>query len=97
MFNKKHSSKFKILLLIATVCAIGFSSCKDDGGENGGGHIIPIDTSKKIPAIYIVTEGGKPIDSKTTYVNATFRMDGRGVFGDIEETNFRIRGRGNST
>ena len=50
----------------------------------------------QIPQIYINTKGGAGITSKDDYVDATIRIDGKGVYDDFEATT-RIRGRGNST
>jgi hypothetical protein len=49
-----------------------------------------------IPHIYINTEGGVGINSKTNYVNAEITIDGRNVYNNYTGTT-RIRGRGNST
>ncbi|MBO4905851.1 MAG: CotH kinase family protein [Bacteroidaceae bacterium] len=57
----------------------------------------PSDRMTHAPAIYINTEWGIPPYSKTEYMDATFRIDGAGVFPDMEETSVQIRGRGNSS
>ncbi len=51
----------------------------------------------RIPSIYIQTADGKLPLSKTTYKDATIRIDGGGVFPDYEEAAMQIRGRGNSS
>lgn len=51
----------------------------------------------RIPTIYIQTADGKLPTSKTTYKDATIRIDGGGVFPDYEEAATQIRGRGNSS
>ena len=50
-----------------------------------------------VPTVYINTESGYPVTSKSTYVNATIRIDGADVFPDMEEMPVQIKGRGNST
>lgn len=51
----------------------------------------------RIPTVYIETADGKLPTSKTTYKDATIRIDGGGVFPDYEEAATQIRGRGNSS
>ena len=63
-------------------------------------HEKEIPSNYQIPTVYIFTEGGKNIDSKTDYVNASFRFeDPSGFYTDEKkvEVNGRIRGRGNTT
>lgn len=63
-------------------------------------HDKPIPEDYRIPAVYIETEGGKAIDSKHNYVNATFRFEDPSRFYTDEasvEVTGRIRGRGNTT
>ena len=63
-------------------------------------HDKEIPSHFQIPTVYIFTEGGKSIDSKTDYVNASFRFeDPCGFYTDEKtvEVNGRIRGRGNTT
>ncbi len=50
-----------------------------------------------VPAVYITTENGASITSKTTYVNATISVDGAGVYPDFPETSVQIRIRGNTS
>ena len=51
----------------------------------------------EVPTVYIVTEDGQPITSKTEYKNATITIDGHGIFPSMETTDLQIRGRGNSS
>lgn len=51
----------------------------------------------RIPIVYIQTADGKLPTSKTTYKDATIRIDGGGVFPDYAEAAIQIRGRGNSS
>ena len=50
-----------------------------------------------LPIIYINTENSKEITSKEDYLNATFRINGRGVAEGLDEVTCQIRGRGNTT
>ncbi len=50
-----------------------------------------------IPVVYLETENGAEITSKSQYVNATFSMDGVGSIPSQKESTIRIRGRGNSS
>ena len=49
-----------------------------------------------VPKIYIDVDGGHDITDKTTFRHASFRIDGGGVFDDMEDSVW-IRGRGNSS
>ena len=63
-------------------------------------HDKDIPSNFQIPTVYIFTEGGKEINSKTDYVNASFRFeDPCGFYTDEKtvEVNGRIKGRGNTT
>ena len=54
----------------------------------------------RIPTVHITTEGGKAVDSKDNYVNATFRFEDPSRFYTDEESlelTGRIKGRGNTT
>lgn len=51
----------------------------------------------KVPTVYITTDDGQFVTSKTDYKSATIRIDGAGVFDDFPETPVNIRGRGNSS
>ncbi len=55
------------------------------------------DSAEMTPTIYIDIEDGKIVSSKTTYLNAVIRIDGAGVYPDMEETPVQIKGRGNSS
>ena len=63
-------------------------------------HDKAIPANFRIPTVHITTEGGKPIDSKDNYVNATFRFEDPSRFYTDEESlelTGRIKGRGNTT
>ena len=51
----------------------------------------------KVPTIYITTNDGTMISSKTQYWDAKIKIDGAGVFPDMDETDMQIKGRGNSS
>ncbi len=51
----------------------------------------------KVPTIYITTDDGLSITSKTTYKDAKITIDGGGVFPDMAETAIQIKGRGNTS
>ena len=55
------------------------------------------DDSGNVPTIYIDTADGASITSKTTYKDATIRIEGEGVFPDFPETAIQIKGRGNTS
>lgn len=50
-----------------------------------------------VPTIYITTDDGTMISSKTTYWQAKIKIDGAGYLPDMEETPMQIKGRGNSS
>lgn len=50
-----------------------------------------------VPVIYITTNSGNMISSKTTYVAGKIRIDGANVFPDMPETDMEIKGRGNTS
>lgn len=50
-----------------------------------------------IPTVYIQTDDGKFITSKTTYKTAKISIDGSGIFDDLPETVVNIKGRGNTS
>ena len=52
---------------------------------------------KEVPDIYIDTEDGKPISSKTVYVEGEMRIQGNNVFPDFDATPMLIKGRGNTS
>ena len=63
-------------------------------------HDKAIPSNFQIPTVHITTEGGKAIDSKDNYVNATFRFEDPSRFYTDEESlelTGRIKGRGNTT
>lgn len=50
-----------------------------------------------VPTIYITTDDGTMITSKSYYWKAKIRIDGAGVFPDMPETAMEIKGRGNTS
>ena len=63
-------------------------------------HDKAIPSNFRIPTVHITTEGGKAVDSKDNYVNATFRFEDPSRFYTDEESlelTGRIKGRGNTT
>ena len=63
-------------------------------------HDKPIPSNFRIPVVHITTDGGKAIDSKDNYVNASFRFEDPSRFYADEETvevTGKIKGRGNTT
>lgn len=54
------------------------------------------DRATNVPRIDINVEGGQTVVSKDVYLNAVFRIDGAGVFPDMQDS-VRIKGRGNSS
>ncbi|MBO4786929.1 MAG: CotH kinase family protein, partial [Prevotella sp.] len=60
-------------------------------------HVDWLTDRADVPRIYINTEDGLPITSKTEYKNAEITIDGRGIFPSMETTAMQIRGRGNSS
>ncbi len=63
-------------------------------------HDKAIPSNFQIPTVHITTEGGKPVDSKDNYVNASFRFEDPSRFYTDEESvevTGRIKGRGNTT
>ena len=80
----------------------------DDGDNNGDGNGSgevetpnPFDgwpsVDTGLPRLYIDTENARTINSKTTYVNATFSLDGVGRWTNFIGRTGQIRGRGNTT
>ncbi|MBQ4037582.1 MAG: CotH kinase family protein [Clostridia bacterium] len=69
--------------------------------ENGLEHRYGIAArreAKGIPVVYLETENGAAIDSKSQYVSATIMLDSVDpALSSLQETHIRIRGRGNST
>ena len=60
-------------------------------------HVDWLTDRAEVPTIYINTEDGQTITSKTVYKNATITIDGHGIFPSMEETTMQIKGRGNSS
>jgi len=50
-----------------------------------------------LPVVYVNTEGGQRILSKTEYVTATLQIRGTEEFEDVENLACSVRGRGNTT
>lgn len=50
-----------------------------------------------VPTIYLTTDDGLAITSKTRWKTGTVRIDGAGVFPDLPETAMQIKGRGNTS
>ncbi|MDE5607764.1 MAG: CotH kinase family protein [Muribaculaceae bacterium] len=91
--------KFLLLILIT----IGLVGCEDKV-ENF--DIPPTGTSLTsgtIPALYIVTEGQKPVTSKVTYLQARYWLEPNGAEGvealgsETQPLELQIRGRGHSS
>ncbi len=57
----------------------------------------PTDRAVMTPTIYIDTDNGLMVSSKDYYLDATFSIDGGGVFPDMDETPVQIKGRGNTS
>ncbi|MBP5629553.1 MAG: CotH kinase family protein [Bacteroidaceae bacterium] len=51
----------------------------------------------QVPTIYVTTDDGTPITSKSYYWNGKITIDGGGVFPDLPETPMQIKGRGNTS
>jgi hypothetical protein len=51
----------------------------------------------KVPTIYLTTDDGTSITSKTTYKTGTITIDGGGAFPDMAQTAMQIKGRGNTS
>lgn len=63
---------------------------------NRAAFTVSVTWESAIPHIYIDTENNRPIVEKDLYLNATVRIDGKGLYSDFEATT-QIKGRGNST
>jgi hypothetical protein len=78
----------------------GENSENGENGEETPPPLPPLDSIiTGLPAVYINTNSGGGITSRTTYINATFSVtapDGS-EFGSFGRTSVRVRGRGNST
>lgn len=75
---------------------ITYTVTAEDGSEKK--YLIKVEISFKpdIPQLYITTENEVDINSKATYVKATLKINGLGMYDDYEGT-MSIKGRGNST
>lgn len=51
----------------------------------------------QVPTIYITTDNGTSINSKSYYWDGKVTIDGAGIFPDLPETPMQIKGRGNSS
>ena len=63
--------------------------------SEGAGYGILVKTG--LPTVYIDTENGKAVNSKTQFVKATAKIKGTGQYEGLAETACEIRGRGNTT
>ena len=63
--------------------------------SEGAGYGILVKTG--LPTVYVDTQNGQTINSKTTYVPATLRIKGEGGFEGLGDVACEIRGRGNTT
>ena len=50
-----------------------------------------------LPVVYVDTQNGRPVLSKTTFVPGTLRIQGEGGYEGLDDVNCEIRGRGNTT
>ena len=50
-----------------------------------------------VPIVYVTTDDGTSITSKSYYWSGKVRIDGAGVFPDLPETPMQIKGRGNTS
>ncbi len=50
-----------------------------------------------VPTVYLTTDDGTRITSKSRYWTGTVRIDGAGVFPDLPQTRMQIKGRGNTS
>ena len=66
--------------------------------DNAGNMVFTKDTwISKLPVLYIDTEDGSPITSKTDYVTASLRIQGNAEYEQQYMGKTEIRGRGNSS
>ena len=66
--------------------------------DNAGNTLFTKDTwISKLPVLYIDTEGGQPITSKTTYVSANIRIQGNADYEQQFLGTTEIRGRGTTS
>lgn len=69
----------------------------DDLGQTRAYRIVAQRVTYHLPVVYIDIENGKEVTSRTTYRNATIRIDSEsavGGFPSMEPTSVQIRGRG---
>lgn len=82
------------------ICASLICSCNNEPSAEDHSQV---SISKTLPVMYIETEGHKPIDSKTEYINATYRIvsvnDLNSQIRDAQNESLpmQIRGRGHSS
>lgn len=71
----------------------------DSSGETRGYKILLTSKEYQLPVIYITTDSGDSITSRTTYQSATFTLDYNSTeeYANIEEAEINIRGRGHSS
>lgn len=55
------------------------------------------DNAETIPQLYINTDDNEPVNSRTEYKTATIKINGMGMYPNMDETELNIRGRGNSS
>jgi len=79
----------------SSVAAVVSSSNSSSSFASSMPADFPTGTVEALPVLKITTDGGAPILSKETYVNATFSLTSEGAAA-VEGTT-EIRGRGNST
>ena len=60
-------------------------------------HVDWLTDRADVPRIYINTDDGEPIWSKTEYKDAEITIDGRNIFPSMNTTAVQIKGRGNSS
>ena len=63
--------------------------------SEGAGYGLLVKTG--LPTVYVDTQGGRAINSKETFVPASFKIKGAGGYDGLEEVKCEIRGRGNTT
>ena len=93
--------RYKVLIVLLLLFAA--MSCTEDKEVNGPSVPGEASISGTIPVLYIDTENGAPVVSKTEYLNAAYWLDPMGA-DDVEAlgTEFaplpmQIRGRGHSS
>lgn len=71
---------------------------EDENGKKRRFGVAILRDGYNIPVVYLETENGAEITSKSQYINGTFSMDGGdSSYPDQKESSIRIRGRGNSS